>query len=118
MVNNLYSWQILLTSSLGCFLGMFLSITVSSITQEQTKRANLACIWGKDAFLTSTAMGIFCGCCTLAIGSVDVGYLESIPLSHIFIYTFSLSLFAGMGDFWIKLFKLIFSRVSTLGNRN
>lgn len=87
--------------------------TIFSTHSEQVK---FTFIRIKDSFITSIAMGILGGCGALAIGSVDRGYLENIPLLTIFLYGFFLSLFSGAIDTWIRLLELLFKKVLAFGN--
>lgn len=80
MPNNLYSYQILLASSLGFLVGTFLAAIANTIFTAQSEQVEFTFIWVKDIFLISVAMGLLGGCAALAIGAVDRGYLESIPL--------------------------------------
>ena len=110
MPNNLHSYQILLFSSLGYFLGTLFATGINTIFQarfENIKFIKHRYRRFKDAFLSSTAMGILAGCSALAIGSVERGYLESFSL---------LSIFTDASDTWLKVIKLIFVKVTGFGN--
>ena len=110
MPNNLHSYQILLVSSLGFFLGTFFAISINTIFQARFKNIKFTKYRYrelKDAFLSSTAMGILASCSALATGSVERGYLESFSL---------LSIFTDASDTWLKVIKLIFVKVTGFGN--
>lgn len=118
MPNNLHSYQIIFCMGFACFLGTFLAYTANAQYKKHYESTQFGHPKTKDHLIGSIPMGILVGCIGLAIGSVDVGYLESYSLAAIFFYVFFLSLLTGGIDTWLGFIKLIFSKVIPANNNN
>lgn len=112
MLNNLQSYQIIFNAGLGFYLGSVLA-QIANTLFVQLEPATFDYSWIKNILFRNLIMFAVGGFSVLAIGSVDVGYLESFSLLSIFFCAFFLSLLAGATNTWLGIIKLIFSKITS-----
>jgi hypothetical protein len=108
MINDLTALDLVTLASIaGGFLGCVFSAVISFVSKPQDESYSINSRMLRDAFLTSSAMALFAGMLTFAFGSIDVQSVEQV--SPIIMFTIAFVTIAG--EAWVKVTRLIFSKI-------